>query len=192
MALNETHDPRLQSWVASANAAGTAFTIQNLPLGVFRRAGSSEAFRGGVAIGDQILDLAAALKAGTFSVPARPAQPLLNEFMAAGREAWAALRLELSRALRSGSTQRVALTSCLLPQAEAQYALPARIGDYTDFYTSIYHATAGGRLFRPDNPLLPNYKWMPIGYHGRCSSIAISGQQFARPSGQILVGGSGA
>jgi fumarylacetoacetase len=190
MALNETHDPRLQSWVASANAADTDFTIQNLPLGVFRRAGSSEAFRGGVAIGDQVLDLAAALKAGVLGVPAAVAQPVLNEFMAAGPAAWAALRLELSRALRSGSTQRAALTSCLLPQAEAQYALPARIGDYTDFYTSIYHATAVGRLFRPDNPLLPNYKWMPIAYHGRCSSIAISGQQFPRPSGQIFTGGS--
>jgi fumarylacetoacetase len=190
MALNETHDPRLQSWVASANTAGTDFTIQNLPLGVFRRAGSGEAFRGGVAIGDQILDLAAALKAGALSVPAAAAQPELNEFMAAGPVAWAALRLELSRALRSGSRLRAALTSCLLPQAEAQYALPARIGDYTDFYTSIYHATAVGRLFRPDNPLLPNYKWMPIAYHGRCSSIAISGQQFARPSGQIVAAAS--
>jgi fumarylacetoacetase len=190
MALNETHDPRLQSWVASANAAGTDFTIQNLPLGVFRRAGSSEAFRGGVAIGDQILDLAAALNARAIGVPAAVAQPVLNEFMAAGPQAWAALRLALSRALRSGSTQRAALQSCLLPQVEAQYALPARIGDYTDFYTSIYHATAVGRLFRPDNPLLPNYKWMPIAYHGRCSSIAISGQQFPRPSGQVFTGGS--
>ena len=201
MALNETHDPRLESWVASANIAATDFTLQNLPMGVFRRGGSTEAFRGGVAIGDQILDLAAALKAGAFSVPTvelaandaaqAAAQPVLNEFMAAGPQAWAALRLALSRALRSGSTQRALLKSCLLPQAEAQYALPARIGDYTDFYTSIHHAIAVGRLFRPDSPLLPNYKWMPIGYHGRCSSIAISGQQFARPSGQILAGAPG-
>jgi fumarylacetoacetase len=110
--------------------------------------------------------------------------------MAAGAQAWSALRLALSRALRSGSRQQAALESCLLPQAQAQYALPARIGDYTDFYTSIHHATAVGRLFRPDQPLLPNYKWMPIGYHGRCSSIAISGQQFPRPSGQILARGA--
>jgi fumarylacetoacetase len=200
MALNETHDPRLSSWVAAANGAGTDFTLQNLPLGVFRRAGSSEAFRGGVAIGDQILDLAAALQAGALdtagvgvtaaAAAAAAAQPALNELMAAGPAAWSALRLALSRVLRSGSPQQAALQSCLLPQAQAQYALPARIGDYTDFYTSIYHATAVGKLFRPDNPLLPNYKWMPIAYHGRCSSIAVSGQQFLRPSGQILAAGA--
>jgi fumarylacetoacetase len=197
MALNETHDPRLDSWVASANAPGTDFPIQNLPLGVFRRAGSSEPYRGGVAIGDQILDLAAAVNAGAFSEAAAraataAAHPVLNELMAAGPRAWSALRLALSRVLRSGSTQRTALESCLLPRAQAQYALPARIGDYTDFYTSIHHATAVGRLFRPDNPLLPNYKWMPIGYHGRCSSIAVSGQQFPRPLGQILAAGAAA
>jgi fumarylacetoacetase len=194
MALNETHDPRLESWVASANAHGTDFPLQNLPLGVFRRAGTSEAFRGGVAIGDQILDLAAALNAGALTGrgAAAAARPALNDFMAAGPQAWTALRQALSRALRSGSSQRAALTACLVPQAQAQYALPARIGDYTDFYTSIHHASAVGSLFRPDNALLPNYKWMPIGYHGRSSSIAISGQKFSRPSGQILPGGSGA
>jgi fumarylacetoacetase len=196
MALNETHDPALQSWVASANVAGSDFTLQNLPLGVFRRAGSNEPFRGGVAIGEQILDLAPALESGALSAPATAAaaaaaQPLLNEFMAAGPVAWSALRLALSRALRAGSPQRAALAPCLLPQAQAQYALPARIGDYTDFYTSIYHATAVGRLFRPDNPLLPNYKWLPVGYHGRSSSIAICGQEFPRPYGQIVVAGSG-
>ena len=194
MALNETHDPALQSWVASANVAGSDFTLQNLPLGVFRRAGSNEPFRGGVAIGEQILDLAPALESGALRVPATAAaaaQPLLNEFMAAGPAAWSALRLALSRALRAGSPQRAALAPCVLPQAQAQYALPARIGDYTDFYTSIYHATAVGRLFRPDNPLLPNYKWLPVGYHGRSSSVAISGQEFPRPYGQIVVAGSG-
>src|ERR1700722_745069 len=200
MALNETHDPQLRSWVAAANAPGADFTLQNLPLGIFRRAGSSEAFRGGVAIGDQILDLAAALRAGVMDAPGvhatameaarAAAQPVLNELMAAGPAAWSALRLALSRALRAGSPHQAALQSCLLPQVQAQFALPAHIGDYTDFYTSIYHATAVGKLFRPDNPLLPNYKWMPIAYHGRCSSIAISGQQFHRPSGQILAAGA--
>src|ERR1700722_5622594 len=199
MALNETHDPRLSSWVAAANAPGADFTLQNLPLGIFRPAGSSEAFRGGVAIGDQILDLAAVLQAGVMDTPGvdatateaarAAAQPVLNELMAAGPAAWSALRLALSRALRAGSPHQAALQSCLLPQVQAQFALPAHIGDYTDFYTSIYHATAVGKLFRPDNPLLPNYKWMPIAYHGRCSSIAISGQQFHRPSGQILAAG---
>jgi fumarylacetoacetase len=199
MVLNETHDPQLVSWVASANAPGTDFPIQNLPLGVFRRAGSTQSFRGGVAIGDQILDLGEARNAGAFRAArggapraaAAAAHPILNELMEVGPQAWSALRLALSRVLRSDSPQRAALESCLLPQSQAQYALPARIGDYTDFYTSIHHATAVGRLFRPDNPLLPNYKWMPIGYHGRCSSIAISGQQFARPSGQILAGVAG-
>ena len=193
MALNETHDPKLASWIESANTADTDFPIQNLPLGVFRPAGSGEGYRGGVAIGDQVLDLAAALESGALSLPgaAAAALPQLNEFMAAGPPAWAALRLALSRALRHGSPQR-ALASHLLPQAEAQYALPARIGDYTDFYTSIHHATAVGRLFRPDNPLLPNYKWMPVGYHGRSSSIGISGQVFARPRGQVQAGGPGA
>src|SRR6202050_4627744 len=200
MALNETHDPQLSSWVAAANTAGTDFTLQNLPLGVFRRAGSSEAFRGGVAIGDQILDLAAALQSGVFDArgvgagaagaATAAAQPALNELMAAGPAAWTARRGALSRALPSGAPQQAALQSCLVPQAQAQFALPARIGDYTDFYTSIYHATAVGKLFRPDNPLLPNYKWMPIAYHGRCSSIAISGQQFKRPSGQIQAAGA--
>jgi fumarylacetoacetase len=205
MALNETHDPRLASWVGSANAPGTDFSLQNLPFGVFRRAGSGESFRGGVAIGDQILDLAAAVNSGVFNaalvgsaergeVSARAAvmaaQPVLNQLMAAGPNAWSALRLALSRVLRSGASEQAVLQSCLLPQSQAQYALPARIGDYTDFYTSIHHASAVGRLFRPDNPLLPNYKWMPIAYHGRCSSIAISGQQLARPSGQVLASGS--
>jgi fumarylacetoacetase len=203
MALNETHDPRLYSWVVSANAPGTDFPIQNLPLGVFRRAGSTEAYRGGVAIGDEILDLAAACEAGVFAaanvgpvaaaaIAAAASHPVLNALMAAGPQSWSALRLALSRALRSGATQQAALQACLLPQAQAHYALPAHIGDYTDFYTSIHHATAVGRLFRPDQPLLPNYKWMPIGYHGRCSSIGVSGQQFTRPWGQILGGGAGA
>jgi fumarylacetoacetase len=105
--------------------------------------------------------------------------------MASGPEAWSALRLALSRALRNGSEMESALRPCLVPQSRAQYALPARIGDYTDFYISLYHATAVGRLFRPDNPLLPNYKWIPIGYHGRSSTIIVSGEDFARPMGQL-------
>jgi fumarylacetoacetase len=192
MKLNETHDPTLRSWVESANAPGD-FPLQNLPFGVFRRAGSAEPFRGGVAIGDQILDLAAVLKADGRAAPATlatAAKPVLNEFMAAGPAAWSELRLNLSRALRAGSPQRSSWEHCLVPQAEAEFALPAQIGDYTDFYTSIYHATAIGRMFRPDNPLLPNYKWLPIGYHGRSSSIAVSGQKFPRPVGQILPPGA--
>jgi fumarylacetoacetase len=176
--------------VESANAPRTDFPIQNLPFAVFRRSGTSEEFRGGVAIGDQILDLAGASRFGVWELPvaralASASRSTLNELMASGPEVWSALRLALSRALRNGSEMESALRPCLVSQARAQYALPARIGDYTDFYISIYHATAVGRLFRPDNPLLPNYKWVPIGYHGRSSSIIVSGEDFARPMGQV-------
>ena len=189
--MNETHEPLLRSWVDSANSPGHDFPIQNLPFGVFRRAGSALPFRGGVAIGDWIVDLAAACDRGAFEALADQAarlgaRPLLNDLMAAGNPMSSALRLALSRALRQGSPQRSALEPALLLQAEAEHALPARIGDYTDFYTSIYHATAVGKLLRPDQPLLPNYRWLPVGYHGRCSSIALSGQQFYRPLGQRL------
>jgi len=193
--LNETHNHALQSWLASANSAGCDFPIQNLPFAVFRRKGSSEAFRGGVAIGDQIVDLAALAKSGLLKGEAATAaqagaQDKLNALMALGSTAWSALRLALSRALREGSTVQAALQTCLVPQAEAEYDVPARIGDYTDFYTSVYHATNIGKQFRPDNPLLPNYKWVPIGYHGRASSIGVSGQQFHRPVGQTMPPGT--
>jgi fumarylacetoacetase len=188
--LNETHDPALRSWVASAHATGTDFPIQNLPLAVFRRRGSTEPLRGGVAIGDQIVDLAELAQARPFSGRAAEAlaagsQGTLNALMALGPAHWSALRLALSRALREGAHEQAVMQVCLVPQAQVEYALPARIGDYTDFYTSIYHATNVGRLFRPDNPLMPNYKWVPIGYHGRASSVVISGQNFARPCGQL-------
>jgi fumarylacetoacetase len=187
--LNETHDPGLRSWVESANAAGTEFPIQNLPFGVFRRKGSNEAFRGGVAIGAEILDLGAAHKVGAFSgeaagAAANCAGATLNAFMAMGPGAWAALRLALSRALREGTALEGKLRACLVPQAHAEHALPAQIGDYTDFYASVHHATTVGKMFRPDNPLLPNYKYVPIGYHGRASSIVRTGTPIRRPRGQ--------
>ena len=189
MTLNETHDPALRSWVASAQAAGTDFPIQNLPFAVFRRTGSAEAWRGGVAIGDQVLDLAAVAKTGAITGEAACALQAatgdsLNALMALGAPAWSALRLALSRALREGAAERAQLETCLVAQGAVEYTVPARIGDYTDFYTSIHHATNIGRLFRPDNPLMPNYKWIPIGYHGRASSIVVSGQDFRRPVGQ--------
>jgi fumarylacetoacetase len=194
-ALNETHDVALGSWLDSANVAGNDFPIQNLPFAVFRRRGSNEAWRGGVAIGDQIVDLAALVATGILRDDAEAALRAaagdkLNAFMAQGPSAWSALRLALSRVLRRGSTQEREVARCLLPQAEAQYTVPARIGDYTDFYTSVHHATNIGRQFRPDNPLLPNYKWVPIGYHGRVSSIDVSGQKFARPNGQTMPPGA--
>ena len=193
--INETHDPALRSWVVSANSPTTDFPIQNLPFGVFRRRHTPEAFSGGVAIGDQILDLAALARAALLQGLAQTAAQAasadkLNALMDLGPQAWSALRLGLSRALRQGSAQHTLVQTCLVPMAEAELDVPARIGDYTDFYTSVHHATNVGRLFRPDNPLLPNYKWVPIGYHGRASSIGVSGQQFRRPMGQILPPGA--
>ena len=193
--INETHNPALRSWVASANQAGTDFPIQNLPFAVFRRQGSKEAFRAGVAIGDQILDLAAVNAAGLFSGEIGSAikagtDANLNALMELGAKVWSGLRLALSRALREGAAEQNALTACLVPQTDAEYTVPARIGDYTDFYTSIHHATNIGKQFRPDNPLLPNYNWLPIGYHGRASSIGISGENFTRPRGQTLPAGT--
>ncbi|WP_334136047.1 fumarylacetoacetase, partial [Tepidimonas sp.] len=187
---NETHDPTLRSWVDGANRPDTDFPIQNLPFASFRRRDRGEAWRGGVAIGDAIVDLAALHRAHPFDglaaeALAAGAEPQLNALMALGPAHWSALRLALSRALRASSPWRTTVEPCLVPQTEAEYGLPARIGDYTDFYTSVHHATNIGRLFRPDNPLLPNYKWIPIGYHGRSSSIGVSPQAFHRPYGQI-------
>lgn len=192
--INETHHLALRSWVASANDPANDFPVQNLPFAVFRRQGSQEAFRVGVAIGDQVLDLGqpavcAALGLDA-NVTAALAQPALNGVMAQGSAVWSALRLALSRALREGSPLQATLQAALLPQTQVEYTLPARIGDYTDFYTSVYHATNVGKLFRPDNPLLPNYKWVPIGYHGRSSSIGVSGQAFHRPKGQLMAPGA--
>lgn len=186
--LNETHNPALTSWVESANGE-TDFPIQNLPFAIFKRKGSDENFRGGVAIGDQIVDLAALANAKLFDGVVADAlalcsQSTLNEFMAQPSNVWSALRAALSTALSSDSEFEIELAACLVAQSDAEYDLPCRIGDYTDFYTSIHHATTVGSFFRPDNPLLPNYKWIPIGYHGRSSSIGVSGQAFPRPKGQ--------
>jgi fumarylacetoacetase len=193
--LNATHDPAMKSWVASANAPATDFPLQNLPFAAFRPAGSGESFRGGVAIGDAVLDLGAlhargVLEGGAAQALALCTQQTLNALMAAGPEARTALRAALSAALRSGSALEERLRPLLIPQAAAEYRVAAQIGDFTDFYASIHHATAVGRLFRPDNPLLPNYKWVPIAYHGRASSVRVSGQDFVRPYGQVLPQGA--
>ena len=193
--IDATHDPSLTSWVDSANRPECDFPLQNLPFAVFRRAGSGEPLRCGVGIGDAVLDLTALGSAAPRSGPAAEAlaacaAPALNGLMALGPAAALALRRTLSELLRSGSPHAAALASALVPQAGAEFAVPAHIGDYTDFYTSIHHATAVGRLFRPDQPLLPNYKWVPIAYHGRASSIGVSGQQVRRPHGQLLPRGA--
>ena len=195
MAIDASHDPALTSWVPSAQAAGTDFPIQNLPFGRIRRAGSAEPWRIGVAIGDQVLDLAAAARAGGWSAEvdvllAPLAAGDLNAVMAQGSAARRALRNALQAALKTGSVQQAALAPCLIAQAEVEFSLPCTVHDYTDFYTGIHHATAVGKLFRPDNPLLPNYKWVPIGYHGRASSLVVSGTPIRRPNGQFKLPGT--
>jgi fumarylacetoacetase len=188
--LNDTHNPTKRSWVESANVHSTDFPIQNLPFGVFRREGSSEPARVGVAIGNQVLDVSVCRKAGLFDGPADKAaaaceQSSLNQLMSLGLPYWSALRKRLSELLRENTTDKDRVRPGLMPMGEMEMLLPAEIGDYTDFYASIHHATNVGSMFRPDNPLLPNYKYVPIGYHGRSSSIVISGTLVRRPSGQL-------
>jgi len=173
-AVGDTHDPALESFVASANDPATDFPLQNLPLGRFRR-GSREEWQIGAAIGDQVLPLRESGFVATDD---------MNRLMAAGAAARRSLRHALSMALRSDSPRAADLRRHLVAQADIELGLPCRIGDYTDFYTGIHHATNVGKLFRPDNPLLPNYKWVPIGYHGRASSIVVSGHPIRRPHGQ--------
>jgi fumarylacetoacetase len=185
-AVGETHDPKLASWVESANRPGADFPIQNLPFGVFH-AGPWCAI--GVAIGDRILDLRRAAQAGLLDGLEPPTVEacsaiVLNPLMSLGREYWRPLRKRIGELLRAGGGHQAAVEPFLVRMDEVAMAAPANIGDYTDFYASIHHATNVGRLFRPDNPLLPNYKYMPIGYHGRASSIVVSGTPVHRPSGQ--------
>ena len=196
--MNETHDPHLTSWVESAQDAATDFPIQNLPFGVFRRRGAvAAAPRVGVAIGDAVVDVAAARDAGLLgdgdaaAAAERCRQPSLNALMALGPRHWSALRRALGRLLRVDGDAAAAVRRdpalrerLLVPMADAELLLPAEVGDYSDFYASVHHATNVGSMFRPDNPLLPNYKWVPIGYHGRASSLVPSGTPVRRPHGQ--------
>ena len=188
MILNDTHDPRRESWVQSANDPKTDFPIQNLPFGIFSTETASTR-RVGIAIGDEILDVSAAIDAGMIDASAAVTRAAkassLNGLMSSNPEEISALRASVSDALEAGnsSAKRVA-TGVLTPIRDVTMHLPATIGDYTDFYASIHHATNVGRMFRPDNPLLPNYKHVPIGYHGRASSIVVSGTSVRRPFGQ--------
>lgn len=197
MKPDHTHDPAARSWLESANRDGTPFPLQNLPFAVFRRAGTGEAFRGGVALGDQVIDLAALVQGGALSGLAEQAaractQATLNDFFTMGPGAWRALRHALFECfdarLKVGTDL---LGRSLVPQADVEYGLPAQIGDYTDFYTSIDHARNIVRLLRPDGILSPNFQWMPVAYHGRVSSIGTSGQTIRRPFGQRVVAGEG-
>ncbi len=169
--LDETHDPALTSWVDSANDPGSDFPIQNLPLGVLRTSTNPHP-RVGVAIGEFVLDVSEWINGDT-----------LNGYMALEQTQRRELRHQFSKVLAKGSPQRE-----LIPQAFCEMLLPAAIGDYTDFYASIHHATNVGSIFRPDNPLLPNYKHVPIAYHGRSSSIVASGTSIRRPQGQLGLG----
>ncbi len=190
-AIDETHAPALRSWVESANDPATDFPVQNLPMGVFQRKGNGTAGVG-VAIGDQILDLAACAGRGLLrglptAIEEACRAASLNAFMAQPARLRSALRNRISHLLRAEGgfvTARSEAAAVLLPQAEAEMRLPAEVGDYTDFYASIFHASNVGAMFRPDSPLLPNYKWVPIGYHGRASSLVVSGTPVRRPSGQ--------
>jgi fumarylacetoacetase len=192
MAVN-TCDPALRSWVKSAQAPGTDFPIQNLPYGIARTPGEA-APRVVVAIGDRALNLHALAEAGVLAglddgTVAACRQNTLNELMALPRSALRTLRERLSALLEEARVetmpQRGAVEAALKPQSAMEMLLPAEIGNYTDFYASIFHATNVGKLFRPDNPLLPNYKYVPIGYHGRASSIVPSGTAVRRPRGQL-------
>ena len=173
IALDETHDPALSSWVASANPVDTDFPIQNLPFGRFRLPAET-AWHVGVAIGGEVLDLTALGLVGSD----------MNELMARPSIDRRALRHRLSQGLRTGSRDEGAWRAALRPTTRVEMGLPCEIRDYTDFYIGIHHATTVGKLFRPDNPLLPNYKWVPIGYHGRASSINVSPSSVRRPVGQ--------
>ncbi len=170
------------SWLASANASDTDFPLQNLPYGVFHGVSDNVyTDRIGVAIGDRILDLDACARGGLFDglgaeITAACRQSLLNSLMALGGAPWRALRQRLTELLqaetKNADENRKRVEPLLIPMSAATMKLPATIGDYTDFFASIFHATNANRLFRPDDPLPRNYKYVPLAYHGRASSIA--------------------
>jgi fumarylacetoacetase len=190
--LDESHDPAHRSWIAGANDPATDFPVQNLPFGVFRH-DFEERPRVGIAIGDQVLDCLAAARAGCFSelgplVDDALQSWSLNALLALGRADARAVRLAAGRLLRDGTAEGKRAQSLretiIVGMDHVSMLVPAEIGDYTDFYASIFHATNVGRMFRPDAPLLPNYKYVPIGYHGRASSIVPTGTPVRRPRGQ--------
>ena len=197
--IDETHDPNVQSWVESANDPASEFPIQNLPFGVFTQAGKASQI--GVAIGNRVLDIGGLRKerlladvdvqfgeaaSGENSSRGAP----LNALMMLGLESRRAFRRHLHSLLRDDApaSVREAVSRHLFSRDRVKMLLPANVGDYTDFYASIFHATNVGKLFRPDNPLLPNYKYIPIGYHGRASSLVVSATPIRRPWGQTREG----
>ena len=203
--LNETHDPDRRSWVESANEASD-FTIQNLPFGVFRPRGDSHRARVGVAIGDQILDVDLCRKLGLLGGVAADAASAcrmssLNALMGLGPNSWSALRGALSQLLSAGDRRAETTARALVPMTGAEMLMPAAIGDYTDFFCSLHHATNAGAMFprrgtesissrrgtdgiSSGRPLWSNFKHLPVAYHGRSSSVAVSGTPVRRPRGQ--------
>ncbi|MCM1981712.1 fumarylacetoacetase [Lyngbya confervoides] len=187
--LNPTHDPQLRSWISSANQPGTDFPIQNLPFGVFQRRDQPQESRIGVAIGDRILDLHQCYRSGHLQnlpevLQQACAESSLNPLMALGPWSVAMLRPLLQNLLRADCPPPRLSEDLLLQDLQVEMQIPATIGDYTDFYASLFHATHVGSLLRPHNPLLPNYKHLPIAYHGRSSSLLLSGRPIPRPQGQ--------
>ncbi|MDQ3041443.1 MAG: fumarylacetoacetate hydrolase family protein, partial [Acidobacteriota bacterium] len=190
--INNTHDQDLKSWIESANQPDTDFPIQNLPFCVFTRACTYENVRVGVAIGDFVLDVYSCYECCLFDDESFTVAVGTNNYcldhsiMKKNKDLQSAFRKRLIEILSDAADEdtRKNVERNLIPMDEAQFFMPAHIGDYTDFYCSIFHATNVGSMFRPDNPLLPNYKYVPIGYHGRASSIVISGTEIVRPKGQ--------
>ncbi len=184
-----THDPARTSWVASANGH-SEFPIQNLPLGIFSPVGGGP--RGGIAIGDAIFDISAALDAGLFTGPAREAAELaagrtLNAFMEAGPAARQALRRAASDLLTAGSRGEAHAARILHDASSCTLHLPNRVGNFTDFFAGIHHVITAGQMTRPDNPVLPNYRYVPVAYHSRASSVRVSGEPLRRPNGQRVL-----
>jgi fumarylacetoacetase len=192
--LNKTHDAGRRSWIDSANATDCPFPIQNLPFGVFRPRRQAGPPRGGIAIGDAVLDVSAC--AAVFEGLARSAAAScsasdLNGLMSLGPKAWSDLRHQLSDLLSvDNQRDRGVLSRSLFDLSAADMFRPVKIHGFTDFFASIDHATNAGRLFRPNQPLLPNYKYVPVAYNGRSSSIVVSGTAIRRPNGQILPEGA--
>lgn len=186
--VNETHDQNLKSWIESANAPDTDFPIQNLPFCVFNHFVNDDLiFCVGVPIGDKILNLTSCIEGGIFEEETYESlydcYDSLNELSRYPNDAPKVRKL-ISQMLREGFDNKDEVAKHLLSLSEVNLLNPFQIGDYTDFYCSIFHATNVGAMFRPDNPLLPNYKYIPIGYHGRASSIVVSGTDIKRPKGQ--------
>ena len=183
-ARDATHDPALRSWVASANGVGTDFPVQNLPIGIFDRPGETP--RGGIAIGDAVLDLRAALDAGLIAGEAAEAatEPTLNRLMAMGRPASAALRRQVSAVLAEGASAQSLADRILVPMDQARMRLPAQVANFSDFMASYDHCARLGVRRDPKNPLPQAFRHLPVAYHSRASSVRVSGEPVTRPNGQ--------